>query len=429
MLLRRAALVLMAIAGLELAATPLRADVSPGQVVGKQDLAAVRSLVSPSIEWILGRGATMKIVEKKPISWPKAYADATEKYAGQVRLAPDGLTLEHYIAGQPFPNLDPTDPAMAVKVMWNYDYRPYPGTDDFVEFDFPSWDGSLNKDSSMTIERQLRIGEARRLYYNGRLVADPKPEMPNPSGYRFQEYVGPVLSPFDLKGVGLLTYRFIDPANPDASFLYLPVLRRVRRLSTAQRSDALLGTDADPDSFWGYAGHIAWMDWAFLGEREMLAVMHGEHYPIQQCSGAADFMFCDAWEKRPVYAIEGRSKLPQYAYGKRVLYIDRQAWVVAYEDIYDRGGELWKVWIDDHQFRDQAFPGARKYPEEQDFYAGLLMLDMQLEHATYVPHPGADPPGNEGWYFNQGAESRTAASPAGAVPETFTVGALVARGN
>jgi uncharacterized protein DUF1329 len=429
MLLGRAALVLMAIAGLELAATPLRADVSPGQVVGKQDLAAVRSLVSPSIEWILGRGATMKIVEKKPISWPKAYADATEKYAGQVRLASDGLTLEHYIAGQPFPNLDPTDPAMAVKVMWNYDYRPYPGTDDFVEFDFPSWDGSLNKDSSMTIERQLRIGEARRLYYNGRLVADPKPEMPNPSGYRFQEYVGPVLSPFDLKGVGLLTYRFIDPANPDASFLYLPVLRRVRRLSTAQRSDALLGTDADPDSFWGYAGHIAWMDWAFLGEREMLAVMHGEHYPIQQCPGAADFMFCDAWEKRPVYVIEGRSKLPQYAYGKRVLYIDRQAWVVAYEDIYDRGGELWKVWIDDHQFRDQAFPGARKYPEEQDFYAGLLMLDMQLEHATYVPHPGADPPGNEGWYFNQGAESRTAASPAGGVPETFTVGALVARGN
>ncbi|TMA51727.1 MAG: DUF1329 domain-containing protein [Deltaproteobacteria bacterium] len=248
MRLRRAAVSLMAVAGLELAATPLRADVSPGQVVGKQDLAAVRTLISPSIEWILDRGATMKIVEKKPIGWPKAYADATEKYAGQVRLAPNGLTLEHYIAGQPFPNLDPTDQAIAVKVMWNYEYRPYPGTDDFVEYDFPSWDGSLNKDTAMTVERELRIGEARRLYYNGRLVVDPKPEIPNPAGYRFQEFVGPVLSPFDLKGVGLLTYRFVDPGNADASFLYLPVLRRVRRLSTAQRSDALLGTDADPNN-------------------------------------------------------------------------------------------------------------------------------------------------------------------------------------
>src|SRR5439155_17051650 len=83
-----------------------------------------------------------------------------------------------------------------------------------------------------------------RLYYNGRLVVDPKPEMPNASGSRFQEFVGPILAPYDLKGVGLLTYRYIDPAKPDASFLYLPVLRRVRRLSTAQRSDAILGTDA-----------------------------------------------------------------------------------------------------------------------------------------------------------------------------------------
>ena len=28
-------------------------------------------------------------------------------------------------------------------------------------------------------------------------------------------------------------------------------------------------------------------------------------------------------------------------------------------DIYDRNNELWKVWIDNHQFRTQAFPGAR----------------------------------------------------------------------
>ena len=421
---------LIGIAAILLTVAPgLQADVSPGETIDKSRLAEVRPLISPSIEWILDRGATMKVAEPKPVGWPQAFREATERYAGQVRLAPDGLTLENYIAGQPFPTLDPNDPAMAVKVMWNYEYRPYPGTDDFVEYDFPAWDGSLNREAPMSVERLFRIGESRRLYYNGRLVVDPKPEMPNASGYRFQEFVGPILAPYDLKGVGLLTYRYIDPAKPDASFLYLPVLRRVRRLSTAQRSDAILGTDADPDSFWGYAGHIAWMAWRFLGEKEMLGVMHGEHYPIQQCPGAADFMFCDTWEKRRVYVIEGRSRLSQYAYGKRILYIDKQAWVVTYEDIYDQAGELWKVWIDDHQFRDRAFPGATKYPEEQDFYAGLLMLDMQLEHATYVPHPGADPPGHEGWHFNRGPDARTDASPSGSIPEMFSIASLVARGN
>jgi len=31
-------------------------------------------------------------------------------------------------------------------------------------------------------------------------------------------------------------------------------------------------------------------------------------------------------EKRKVYVMEGISKLPQYTYGKRILYIDAEAW-------------------------------------------------------------------------------------------------------
>src|SRR5262249_2125459 len=54
----------------------------------------------------------------------------------------------------------------------------------------------------------------------------------------------------------------------DDTWLYMPSRRRVRRLSTAQRSDALFGQDADIDSFYGYAGHIAWMNWRFLGEKQ-----------------------------------------------------------------------------------------------------------------------------------------------------------------
>src|SRR2546427_8847068 len=106
------------------------------------------------------------------------------------------------------------------------------------------------------------------------------PEMPNGSGYRFQEFVGPVLAPFDLKGIGLVTYRFIDPGQQDMSFLYLPALRRVRRLSTAQRSDALLGTDADPDSFWGYGGHHRLEAWRFLRQRAVAGGLPGQHHPL-----------------------------------------------------------------------------------------------------------------------------------------------------
>ena len=38
-------------------------------------------------------------------------------------LNPDG-TLKNYVAGQPFPLLDPNDPQMATKLMWNFSFRP-----------------------------------------------------------------------------------------------------------------------------------------------------------------------------------------------------------------------------------------------------------------------------------------------------------------
>jgi hypothetical protein len=410
------------------AAVVAAADVSPGDVIDKSNVAQAKDLISPAIEWCVSKGLTMKIIAPKPIGWPKAYKDATEKFSSQVKLAENGLSISGHVAGAPFPKIDPADPKIALKVMWNYEYRPYPGTDDFVEYDFPAETGAVGGGKPMEVERYYWIGESRRLYYNSRLYVDPKPELPNPEGIRFKEVLGPLIAPFDLKGIGALGYRYIDASKQDDTWLYVPSLRRVRRLSTAQRSDALFGQDTDPDSYWGYNGHIAWSEWKFLGEKDMLGILHGEQFPQKRCPGEADYLMCDAWEKRRMYVIEGVSKLPQYAYGKRVLFIDKEALVVAYSDIYDRNSELWKVWIDNHQFRTQAFPGGTKYDEEKDFYAGLAMVDMQLMHATYVPHPGDTPPGHEGWYFNKGTESATQYKPGGAVPDSFTVAKLIEQG-
>ncbi|MGH7819152.1 MAG: DUF1329 domain-containing protein [Candidatus Binatia bacterium] len=407
---------------------PALAQVNPGEMLGRNEAAKLRHLVSPGVLWVVNRGMTLKVVEAKPIPWPKAYREATEKYGGQVKLGSDGLTVENYVAGAPFPNIDVNDPQVALKIMWNYEYRPYPGTDDFVEFEFPVYSAALSPGQPMAVERQMLVGEVRRLYYNGRLYVDPKPEMKSRDDYRFKELLGPIVHPFDLKGLGALTFRYRSAARQDDTWLYMPTLRRVRRLSTAQRSDALFGQDTDPDSYWGYNGHIAWMSWKFLGVKKVLAVMHGEHFPMKQCEGAGDFTFCDSWELRDTYVIEGVSKLPQYAYGKRVIFIDKEGWVVAYSDIYDTRGELWKVWIDNHQFRKHAMKGGEQYDEEKDFYAGFTMVDTQLNHATYTPHPGPDVPPHDGWYFDAGASSKTRYNQAGSVDGAFTIDALISAG-
>ncbi len=406
-----------------------RADVQPGDVISKTNIEKVKDFISPGVEWCLQHGMTMKILAPREVKLPKRYVEASEKYAPQVKLAQNGLKIENYVAGMPFPTIDPNDPQAALKIMWNYEYRPF-FIDDFREGDFGSYTGPLTYEKPMNIERALWIGDIRRLYYNGRLYVDPKPELPNPEGVRYKESLYPIMSPFDLKGIGLLDLRYIDASRQDDTWLYIPQLRRVRRLSSAQRSDALFGQDADADSFFGYSGHIAWMDWKLLGVKEAFGALHAENWPLKQCPGGADFMFCDAWEKRPVYVIEGVSKLPQYAFSKRVIYIDRQAWVALYSDMYDHAGQLWKVWVDTYSYKKQAIDGARfTYEDEIPFYGGGSVVDTQLSHATYFPHP--DPASNdkECLYFNQGPKGTSPVAPEGANDSFFTIAHLVESGH
>jgi hypothetical protein len=306
--------------------------------------------------------------------------------------------------------------------MWNWGYT-YLTTDDVDLRNFDADTGSIADHGPMTVERHFLLDHFRRLFWTGRLYVDPKPEKPNPNGYRAQQGLYPILEPFDLKGVGALGNRYISSDKQDDSWLYLPSLRRVRRLSTAQRSDALFGQDTDVDSYYGYSGHVAWMDFKFLGERDLLSCYHATHYPVKWAD-KVDWAFDEGWEKRRVYVIEGISKLPQYAYGKRVLYVDKEAWVIPYSDIYDRSGELWKLWINDMSYRKKALDGANsiEYPDEMGFIPAIVMVDMQLEHATRASLPSPRFPGEQGWYFNQGEK-------AGVTDDWFTVAALVNAGH
>jgi hypothetical protein len=397
-----------------------RGEVTAGDRIDAESVGKVKDLISPGLEWVISHGFPLTIADTKRIEWPKAYREATEKYAGQVKLGADGLSLQNYVAGQPFPNVDTKDPQAAIKIMWNYEYKFNP-TDDVDLRNFDADTGSVTNHGPMTVERHFLLDHLRTLLWNGRLYVDPKPTKPNPNGYRGQQGLYPILEPFDLKGVGGLSNRYIEPGRQDDSWLYLPSLRRVRRLSTAQRSDALFGQDTDVDSYYGYAGHIAWMQWKLLGEREVLGAFHTTQFPVKW-DAKVDWAFDDVWEKRKVFVIEGVSKLPQYAYGKRILFIDRESYLIPFSDIYDRSGELWKVWINDWTFKKQIAPGAIEYPDELGFQPAIVMVDIQLEHATRAALPSSRFGGEQGWYFNQGEK-------AGITDDWFTVAALVSAGH
>jgi hypothetical protein len=402
-------------------APPAGADVQPGDVITKANVDKVKDLISPGVEWCVKHGMTMKIVPYKKIEWDKGYREATEKYAGQVKLAPDGRSLIGHVAGMPFPNIDPNDPQIALKIMWNFYYRPY-RTDDLDLRNFDSDTGPVSDSGPMQVERHFLLDHLRTLWYTARIYVDPKPEIPNTDGVRSKGSLHPILEPFDLKGVGETSIRYNSADRQDDTWLYMPSLRRVRRLSSAQRSDALFGQDTDVDTYDGYAGQIPWFDWKYLGEKEVLGSFHSEAFPTKPCEGAGDFIFCDTWEKRKVYVVEGVAKLPQYAYGKRLLFLDKETYYIPYTDIFDRAGQLWKVWINQWSFKRRATPSEDGYADEMPYQPSITMVDMQLSHATRASLPSAKYPGEAGWYFNLGAKSGTS-------EDFFTVAELIGTGH
>jgi hypothetical protein len=387
-----------------------------GDVISEANLERYRDLLSQGVQWAAVYGWRIPITGYKRVVPPRRYREATEKYSGQVRLGPGGLLLESYVAGMPFPNIDPNDPQAAVKIMWNFQYR-FEYTDDLLVKNVLSHTGTISRSGPMNVERILLVEANARMSYIGRLFIDPKPRMPNPENVFYKDSSHPVLEPFDLRGVGLTSYRYLDAGKADDSWTYVPQLRRVRRLSTAQRSDALFGQDTDADSFYGYNGHVAWMNYRLLGQRVLLAVTHGQNV-FPKFQEPEDWVPVDVWEPRPFWVVEATAKVPQYAYGKRIIFIDQEGWTVPLSDIYDRAGQLWKAWVSFGSWRKEDLTGDPKAParyEDEMYFANVtVMLDTQLAHATKYASPVR--------YINMGQRG-------GLTEDFFTIAHLIKSGS
>ncbi len=385
--------------------TTAPADQSPpvGTVVDNTNIEKYQQLFGPAMEWIVRRGAKIKVGPYQKIELTPPMQAATEKYSAQVKLADDGTHILNHVAGLPFPTVDPNEQWAATKLMYNFESAIELDDLDLRNFDCDTGVVGRNGDP-VRVERHFLIDHFRRMYFVGRLEVEPIPVLePNSDEVRYKEALYPLIEPFDLKGVGFTYNRYIDHTRQDDSWLYLPQLRRVRRLSSAQRSDALFGQDTDQDSYAGYAGNVSWMDWKFLGSKTVLATMHSTQLPVKWSAPSADYMHDDAWEPREVWVVEGRSKLPQYAFSKRVIYLDKESYLISYSDMYDQAGELWKIWINNFKYANKPIENAKyQSKHKRQFSPSITMVDIQLEHVTYCSLPSNRFENEQGWYMNVG---------------------------
>jgi hypothetical protein len=398
------------------------ADVNPGDTITKGNIAQAEALLTPSTRWMVEQGMPMTIIATKKVEWPKAYREATEKYAAQVQIAEDGRDISNYIAGCPFPHIDPNDPLAGFKVMWNHEQSP--AVIDNAGTTFVSEVVNSQGKSDRTYEMMWR-----RLMWTGRLYTDPIPTIAHNPPTRHSNLLGPILRPNDLKGLTLMFYHYLPRETPDDTYIYSPEMRRVRRISFADRSAALGGSDFDVDSMFGFNGSIAHWTFRLVAEKEILAVVHSGKYgdPSQWCGtrnsarGFVSALPCVSWEKRKVWVIEGTpTAYPRdYAYSKRMLYMDRDFYGPVVHEIHDQKGELWKSMVPclyytkkPHEgYPSKPLSGAKyNYEDEQQFVPNWVLVDLKNVQATIGESPSSAKKPSEWtgeWYFNEQISDNT----------------------
>jgi hypothetical protein len=311
----------------------------------------------------------------------KEYVDATKANKGKAKIGPDE-SLEGHVAGQPFPIEDINckgDPQAGIKLIWDFDYQ-WEGDGTNTKYFYSYWDRGEQlplyyEGTSRTVQLSHRVEKDLLDTQEGDLFRGEK---------RRGAFGVEVTAPFDARGIALITYRYKssdgprDQAKNDDTWVYVPTLRRVRRISTAQRTDAVSGTDFTFDDLRSFAGIVPQYTWECLGEMDILAPMNSKvkAYPYTKDHNFGPYGLSyadDRWELRKAIKIRMTPKNKDHPYHHKDIYIDKQTMAPLYSFAYDQKEELWKIiwhnkrWsVDGNKEDSNYYAGWEGVPDPRD---------------------------------------------------------------
>ena len=138
-------------------------------------------------------------------------------------------------------------------------------------------------------------------------------------------------TPRDIEGTALLSHaRILDP---DDQWLYLPALKRVKRIASSNKSGPFVGSEFAFEDF--TAIELNKFDYRLIGTEDL------------------DGMTLDVLERLPRYENSG--------YSKQIAYVDQEVFQIRKVEFYDRRGDLLKVLVfEDYRQYDNGVWRAHK---------------------------------------------------------------------
>ena len=412
----------LATASLALVAAPAFAELKPGDRLTKANCQEAKGQLPDHVmEKFCAGDYEAEIIEvtDEAFQYSAKFKAGSEANAGKYYVTDDGYMYEEasktwpkFWYGFPFPDVDENDPKAANKIMYNHQVARF-------QVDDVYWFLAIKWATPSGFDRSVEFG-AYATWYIGRHSGPTN----NPDETYLKDIIFGV-APYDVVGVSTLEYWFTDPEKWQSIWAFVPTIRRVRRLTASNSSEGMFGSIIARDDVYGWGGKIQYMNWKLIGSQEVLvpiapsgiekAMLPGEPSPKKLPTDPSEIKDrgqipagqvaritwspeervkvgyeTPGWQgkawaptelklaKRDCWVVEATPKDPYYAYGRRVVYIDKSAYWAFWATLYDRAGEYWKtiLWLD-----KMAYTPGRDMTTRHPFWG--LGEDVRQNRASF----------------------------------------------
>jgi len=169
-------------------------------------------------------------------------------------------------------------------------------------------------------------------------------------------------APSAVKGLSILTWTYLDPKKQTDQWMWIPSLKKIRKVPQSQGDDSFMGGDFNVEDIT-----------TRRFEDETYKLLKEEDFQGYLC----EFDKKTYFKGEPCIVIECTPKRSPWYYSKRILWVDKKTGGGIYEEMYDANGKMFRTFFKDYQI----------YNVNNREYASQVLLeckDLRSGHRTVI---------------------------------------------
>ena len=171
-----------------------------------------------------------------------------------------------------------------------------------------------------------------------------------------------VTYPTHSKGLAVLTWTYEDFERDQDTWLWIPSLKKIRKVSASEADDAFMGSDFTVEEV--STRRFEDETYELIGEEEFKGYTF-EHEGKMKFKG------------KDCFVIECIPQKPHWYYSKRLVWIDKDTGGNIFEEYYDKNGDLFKTLFREWVWYEE---GGKRYPMQ----LSLEVKDLRTGHRTVI---------------------------------------------